>query len=756
MNWHERPMAATLRRFGGKARHAVNNKRLLFLSLLIIALVISLIPTVAKVALASGASYYVSTTGNDANPGTSAAPFRTFAKAVSVLQPGDSVLVFGGTYSSSLTVASSGAAGLPITIQAVAGQHPVIDLGNTGADLISVTGSYVVIGGFEVKNSSGNCVNLEGQHDTIRDSVVHECHNMGIFTDGQDDTIDSNTVYHASTLNSGLTLGSGWSSGIKAQVGSAAITISNNTVYNNYGEGIAVTRGTYSTITGNTVYDNYSVNIYIDNSYNILVANNFTMDHPNGGFLMNGNPSQGIALGEESYTGWGAQLSNITIQNNISAFTDHGITYFGNDTGIANGGLKHSTIAFNTVWGTTHSAISLAYDTGQVGDLIVDNIVGQPDNNLIVLTNPVGISLSNNFWANAAPPPYANGSGDLIGNVQFAATPGYTASSYRLGSTSPAIGAGVAAAGITTDFYGTVRGPSYDLGAIQFRAGTRADTVGIFRLSTHTFYLRLHNSTGVADLTVAFGPGASPYPVVGDWTGAGFDTIGDFDQSNGLFSLCTANDTAFCANSSHVINLVLGNANDVPLGGKWGATDTHFGIGVFRPSNGLIYLKNSLTTGYADYTMVLGIPGDVGLAGDWTGKDYDSPGVYRPSTSSFYLSNNVCSCSVYADAQLAYGIRGDAPVTGDWISQGHDGIGLFRQSDGYTYLRDELSTGYADTTFVYGVAGDTPVAGHWDLAYGPVPMSEGNTERNPTGTLLVPPTSTPQAGDRQQSSGLGD
>ncbi|MHB8630158.1 MAG: right-handed parallel beta-helix repeat-containing protein [Aggregatilineales bacterium] len=744
MNRNEKQIAATLRRFGGEERHTVKNNRILFLSLMIIAWVVGLIPAAANIAFASGTSYYVSTTGSDANSGTRTEPFQTFAKAVSVLQPGDTLFVYGGTYSSSLTVTSSGSAGLPITIQAVVGQHPVIDLENTRADLISVTGSYTVVGGFEVKNSNGNCINLEGQHNIIRDSVIHECYNVGIFTDGQYDTIDSNTVYHASTINSSLTLPSGWSSGIKVQVGSAAITISNNTVYNNYGEGIAVTRGTYSTVTGNIAYDNYSVNIYIDNSYNILVENNFTVDHPNGGFLKAGNPSEGIALGEEYYAGWGAQLSNIIIQNNISAFTNHGITYFGNDSGSTNGGLKYTTIAFNTLWGSTHSEINLAYDTGQIGDLIVDNIVGQPDNNLIILANLIGISLSNNFWANAAPPPYASGSGDLIGNVQFAATPGYTAASYRLGSTSPAIGAGIAVAGVTTDFYGNARGPSYDMGAIRFRA----DTIGIYRPSTRTFYLRLYNSTGYGDITIKFGPGTKPYPVVGDWTGKGFDTIGDFDQSNDLFSLCTANDTTLCTNSSNVINLVFGNANDIPLGGKWGSAYSHFGIGLFRPSNGLIYLKNSLSTGYADYTMVLGIPGDIGLDGDWTSKGYDSPGVYRPSTASFYLSNNVCNCTVYADIQFAYGVSGDAPVTGDWVSQGHDGVALFRPSDGYTYLRNELSTGYADITFVYGIAGDIPVAGHWELAYGPVP--------NPADAVLVPPTSMPQTGNRQQSSGLGD
>jgi hypothetical protein len=266
--------------------------------------------------------------------------------------------------------------------------------------------------------------------------------------------------------------------------------------------------------------------------------------------------------------------------------------------------------------------------------------------------------------------------------------------------------------------------------------GARIDTIGVFRAGT--FYLRLHNSTGIADLMVSYSPAASPVPVAGDWTGSGYDTVGVFDRSNGLFSLCTANSTASCASSANTIRFVLGNANDIPMAGRWQAGSTAFGAGVFRPSNDLIYVKNNLTTGFADNTMVLGIPGDVGLTGDWTGKGYDSPGVYRPSISTFYLSNKLCNCATFADIQVLYGIVGDAPVIGDWIGQGHDGIGLFRQNNGFTYLKNQDTTGFGDITFVYGVAGDVPVAGHWELNYPPAPSPIGGTGQFTPAPTFVP------------------
>jgi hypothetical protein len=275
-----------------------------------------------------------------------------------------------------------------------------------------------------------------------------------------------------------------------------------------------------------------------------------------------------------------------------------------------------------------------------------------------------------------------------------------------------------------TDSSGIVGSYSY---TIVVRLLPRIDSIGVFR--SGTFYLRLHNSTGSADITVAFGPGAKPYPIVGDWLGQGFDTVGVYDQSNGLFSLCTANATVICATSDPVKTLVLGNANDMPLSGRWLLSTPNFGVGVFRPSNGLIYLKNNLITGFADETMVLGLPGDVGLAGDWTGKAFDSPGVFRPSNSSFYLTNQVCNCNVFADINFAYGIGSDAPVIGDWTGLGRDGAGLFRLSNGYTYLKNALTTGFADVAFIYGIAGDVPVAGHWQSSYPPGPgdtLAPGN------------------------------
>lgn len=55
--------------------------------------------------------YYVSATGNDSNPGTQAAPWRTIQKVTTQLTAGDTAYIQDGTYTGTLTPQCSGQAG---------------------------------------------------------------------------------------------------------------------------------------------------------------------------------------------------------------------------------------------------------------------------------------------------------------------------------------------------------------------------------------------------------------------------------------------------------------------------------------------------------------------------------------------------------------------------------------------------------------------------------------------------------------------
>ncbi len=106
--------------------------------------------TVTVNAASTANVYYVSTVGDDRNPGTLGAPFASLRKAVSVLKPGDTLLVRGGEYDTVNGLTRDGAnsaipSGLswnqPVTIKAYPGEQPTfrryLPAGSAPEDLVA-------------------------------------------------------------------------------------------------------------------------------------------------------------------------------------------------------------------------------------------------------------------------------------------------------------------------------------------------------------------------------------------------------------------------------------------------------------------------------------------------------------------------------------------------------------------------------------------------------------------------------------------
>ena len=104
--------------------------------------------------------------------------------------------------------------------------------------------------------------------------------------------------------------------------------------------------------------------------------------------------------------------------------------------------------------------------------------------------------------------------------------------------------------------------------------------------------------------------------------------------------------------------------------------------GVFRPSNGALYLKNKNVTGFADVQINYGLGGDYPVVGDWDGNGTVTIGIYR--NGSFYLRN--ANTIGFADIVFPFGAPGDQPVAGDWDGDGDDTIGVYR--NGTFFLRN--------------------------------------------------------------------
>ena len=103
-------------------------------------------------------SYYVSTTGNDSNSGTQAAPWRTVQHAADTARAGSIVNVRGGIYEELVSINASGNASEGfITLRSYPGETAILDAehftpSGRQAVLTIHNQSYVRIEGFEIRN----------------------------------------------------------------------------------------------------------------------------------------------------------------------------------------------------------------------------------------------------------------------------------------------------------------------------------------------------------------------------------------------------------------------------------------------------------------------------------------------------------------------------------------------------------------------------------------------------------------------------
>jgi hypothetical protein len=190
------------------------------------------------------------------------------------------------------------------------------------------------------------------------------------------------------------------------------------------------------------------------------------------------------------------------------------------------------------------------------------------------------------------------------------------------------------------------------------------------------------------------------------------ESVGLVDPASGIWNLRE--------NSGFATSFYFGNPGDYPVIGDWNCdgTDTP---GLYRQSDGYVYLRNSNRQGVADTRFFFGDPGDIPLAGDMNGDGCDTISVYRPSAQRFYVINELGADDGglgAADYSFLFGNPGDQPVVGDWDGDGVDEVGLHRESTGLFYWRNTLTTGIADGLIYFGDPGDRFVAGDWGVVDG--------------------------------------
>ncbi len=250
------------------------------------------------------------------------------------------------------------------------------------------------------------------------------------------------------------------------------------------------------------------------------------------------------------------------------------------------------------------------------------------------------------------------------------------------------------------------------------------DSVGMVDQTSGVWYLR--NPINGATTSFYFGnPG--DFPIVGDWDCDGVDTPGLYRQSDGYVYLRTSNTQGVAD-----IKFFFGNPGDIPLAGDFNG-DGCGTVSIYRPSEGKVYIINELGAnngglGAAEFSYYFGNPGDKPFVGDFDWDGVETIGLHRESSGLVYFRDSHTQGN--ADAQFVYGNPGDKIIAGEWAQKGDfgpDTVGIFRPSNGMFYLRFSNSQGNADADLAYGNHNMLPVAG----SFGSLP---GGDDPPPTET----------------------
>jgi parallel beta-helix repeat protein len=159
-------------------------------------------------AAAGAATYYVSPSGNDANPCSIALPCREIRRPLTFVGAGDTILVADGSYKGFDVNDLHGAVGAPITVRAQ-GTGAIVLVTNDrpdNRDTIFITfSSYIVVDGLRAFTAIRGGVRVDqSPWVTVRNGVFGNNTTWGIFTDFSDDLLLENNECYGSVNEHGI------------------------------------------------------------------------------------------------------------------------------------------------------------------------------------------------------------------------------------------------------------------------------------------------------------------------------------------------------------------------------------------------------------------------------------------------------------------------------------------------------------------------------------------------------------------------
>lgn len=450
----------------------------------------------------TGNAYYVSTIGNDANPGTLSQPWRTIQKAANTVVAGDTVYIRGGTYNEKVTLQNKhGTSSEWITFMPYNNENVIVDasgISGTYDGIFRLLGanSYIRITGLTLKSTRGHGIFLnanggEINHIRIDHCTIHDCESSGIYcwSDSANShyvrnvEFDHNIVYD---VNNGISYGS---EGCSPQEAISFSNVQGFEIHHNtlslYGkEGIDAKSGSSDGSIHHNVIDTsnndlattcvWHQGIYIDGytrvNSNIDVYNN----------IITGSGGNGIILNAEK-PGDGGAIQNINVYNNIvSIHHEPGWPQFRCLDSLDNADWTNVKIYDNTFFNNGGNPSRIIPDAAHITNLIIaNNIFSTTGTNCLSfqsLSHPQPqVTLTNNLFYRSDGSGHAtwtNGIYDGINPIN--SDPKFVGGGdFHLQSDSPAKDTGISTYSSTFDFDGNPRpiGGGYDIGAYEYQIG---------------------------------------------------------------------------------------------------------------------------------------------------------------------------------------------------------------------------------------------------------------------------------------------
>lgn len=486
-------------------------KKYLFSTLIILTVFFAF--TSIRINAAESTTYYIGTNGSDSSGnGTIDNPWKTFNKGIGELPAGGTLRALEGNYNETIRVkeSSNGTSSNPIIIESNPGDS--VDVSHNSDHTLNIEGDNVIFRNIEISQAGGMCVIVRdtANNITLGNLEVHGCETHGINIFGDNVTVKDSSIYNSNLDNENSSAGN-WGSGLKTSREAENITLTNNNVYKNWGEGIAITKTLNATLTGNTAYDNFGVNVYIDNSVNVLAERNFSYCTDNSSVKRDNKKANSYAIGEESYSEtplWGNQLSNIKIINNIGYNCYRGISYWGADTvnsgGYRSGGLRNSAIVHNTFSQIEDRGISFENGSNATENNVqfYNNIIeSKSGRNIYIEGNQGIINIDYNFWVgglNSSDTISLTGNDQSASDPLFMSAPSTNPQNFKLQAISAAVNSGTSTipslSNVTTDFSKSLRDATPDMGAFELAGGEPMDTTRFPDVpSSDIFYTYIEN-----------------------------------------------------------------------------------------------------------------------------------------------------------------------------------------------------------------------------------------------------------------------